>query len=85
MTAEHPRYQIVEKIAEGDFATVYRGIDRELNREVAIKQIHDQYLADPKKLESYWGEAQLLARLEHPYIMTIFDICLLYTSPSPRD
>ena len=74
MTAEHPRYQIVEKIAEGDFATVYRGIDRELNREVAIKQIHDQYLADPKKLESYWGEAQLLARLEHPYIMTIFDI-----------
>ena len=74
MTTEHPRYQIVEKIAQGDFATVYRGIDRELNREVAIKQIHDQYLADPTKLERYWGEAQLLARLEHPYIMTIYDI-----------
>lgn len=74
MTTEHPRYQIVEVIAQGDFATVYRGIDRELNREIAIKQIHDQYLADPKKLERYWGEAQLLARLEHPYIMTIYDI-----------
>jgi serine/threonine protein kinase len=74
MTTEHPRYQIVEVIAQGDFATVYRGIDRELNREIAIKQIHEQYLADPKKLEQYWGEAQLLARLEHPYIMTIYDI-----------
>ena len=74
MVSEHPRYQIVEKIAQGDFATVYRGIDRELDREVAIKQIHEQYLADPKKLERYWGEAQLLARLEHPYIMTIYDI-----------
>ena len=70
----HERYQIVEQIAKGDFATVYRARDLELNREVAIKQIHQQYLDDPTQLERYWQEAQLLASLDHPNIMTIYDI-----------
>ncbi len=68
------RFEIIESIAQGDFATVYRARDLELGREVAVKQIHQQYLTDPKKLDRYWHEAQLLARLEHPYIMTIYDI-----------
>ncbi len=68
------RFDIIETIAQGDFATVYRALDKELGREVAIKQIHQQYLVDPKKLERYWHEAHLLAKLEHPYIMTIYDI-----------
>ena len=70
----HVRFQIVETIAQGDFATVYKAVDNELGREVAIKQIHQQYLADPTKLERYWQEAQLLANTEHPYVMTIYDI-----------
>lgn len=70
----HPRYDIIEQIAVGDFATVFRARDRELNREVAIKQIHPQFLADERQLERYWQEAQLLASLEHPNIMTIYDI-----------
>ena len=70
----HERYQIIDQIAKGDFATVYRARDLELNREVAIKQIHQQYLDDPTQLERYWQEAQLLASLEHPNIMTIYDI-----------
>ncbi len=37
------RYEIVDTIASGDFATVCRGRDRELGREVAIKQIHQQF------------------------------------------
>jgi serine/threonine-protein kinase len=68
------RYQITEPIAKGDFATVYRGRDLELARDVAIKQIHQQYLEDPQQLDRYWQEAQLLASLEHPNIMTIFDV-----------
>lgn len=35
-----PRYEIVDTIATGDFAVVYRARDRELGREVAIKQIN---------------------------------------------
>ena len=70
----HPRYQPVDKIASGSFATVYRGKDLELGREVAIKQIHDQYLSDPQQLERYWAEAQLLASFQHPNIVTIYDL-----------
>ena len=70
----HPRYQPLEKIASGSFASVYRGKDVELGREVAIKQIHDQYLSDPQQLERYWAEAQLLASYPHPNIVTIYDI-----------
>jgi eukaryotic-like serine/threonine-protein kinase len=70
----HPRYQILEKIGSGSFATVYRGHDRELGRDVAIKQIHAQYLEDPHQLDRYWQEAQLLASFQHPNIVTIFDL-----------
>src|SRR5205807_3835099 len=70
----HPRYQLLDKIASGSFATVYRGRDTELGREVAVKQIQEQYLTDPQQLERYWGEAQLLASFQHPNIVTIYDI-----------
>lgn len=68
------RYELKEKIASGSFATVYRAHDAELGREVAVKQIHEQFLGDPKQLDRYWGEAQLLASLQHPNIVTIYDI-----------
>ncbi len=69
-----PRYEILNTIATGDFATVFRARDRELGREVAIKQIHQQFLHDPRQLERYWREAQLLATLQHPNILTIYDV-----------
>ncbi|MBN1393918.1 MAG: protein kinase [Pirellulales bacterium] len=68
------RYEIVDQIARGDFAVVYRARDRELGREVAVKQIHKQFLADDRRLARYWQEAQLLASLQHPNILTIYDV-----------
>ena len=68
------RYQILEKLGSGSFATVYRARDVELGREVAVKQLHQQYLEDPRQLARYWLEAQLLASLHHPNIVTIFDV-----------
>ena len=70
----HPRYQLLDKIASGSYATVYRGRDLELGREVAVKQIHEQFLTDPAQLDRYWAEAQLLASFQHPNIVTIYDI-----------
>ncbi|MCA9113638.1 MAG: protein kinase, partial [Planctomycetaceae bacterium] len=67
------RYEFLETIGSGSFATVYRARDLELGREVAIKQVHEQYLNDPESLERYWQEAQLLASLQHPNIVTIYD------------
>lgn len=68
------RYELLEKLGSGSFAAVYRARDKELGREVAIKQLHDEYLADPRRLARYWQEAQLLASLHHPNIVTIYDI-----------
>ena len=68
------RYELLERVGAGSFATVYRARDTELGREVAIKQIHEQYLANPDQMERYWLEAQLLAQLQHPNIITFFDI-----------
>ena len=68
------RYEILDTIATGEFATVSRARDRDLGREVAVKQIHAQYLADPRQLARYWQEAQLLASLQHPNILTIYDV-----------
>src|SRR5262245_46405129 len=70
----HPRYEVLGLIGNGDFAAVYRARDRELGRDVAIKQIHSQYMNDQRRLERFWREAQLLATLSHPHIMTIYDI-----------
>ena len=68
------RYEILDTIASGEFATVSRARDRDLGREVAVKQIHAQYLADPRQLARYWQEAQLLASLQHANILTIYDV-----------
>ncbi len=68
------RYELLDTIAAGEFATVSRARDRDLGREVAVKQIHAQYLADPRQLARYWQEAQLLASLQHPNILTIYDV-----------
>ncbi|HZN34971.1 MAG TPA: protein kinase [Pirellulaceae bacterium] len=70
----HDRYEILGLIGNGDFAAVYRARDRELGRDVAIKQIHGQYLSDPRRLERFWREAQLLASLQHPHVLTIYDV-----------
>ena len=74
MAKAKQRYQIEGEIASGDFATVYRGRDRELGRPVAVKKIHRQFLSDPKLLTRYWQEAQLLASLQHPHVITIHDL-----------
>ena len=68
------RYELLEMLGAGSFATVYRARDNELNREVAVRQINSQLLDDPRFLDRYWAEAQLLASVQHPHIVTIYDI-----------
>jgi len=68
------RYKLLDKIGEGSFAVVFRAQDLELGREVAIKQIQPQFLADSIQTERYWREANLLASFQHPRIVTIYDV-----------
>src|SRR5579875_1791071 len=68
------RYELHRLIGEGTFGRVYRGLDRRLRREVAIKVIKPWWAEDPAWAERFEREAQLLARLSHPNIVQIYDV-----------
>ena len=68
------RYVIQQQVGSGDFAKVYAAQDTKLGRKVAIKQLHSQFLDDQDKLERYWRESRLMLDLDHPNIMTIYDV-----------
>jgi eukaryotic-like serine/threonine-protein kinase len=68
------RYELHELIGEGTFGRVYRGYDRRLARNVAIKVIKPWWGEDPNWAESFEREAQLLARVSDPGIVQIFDV-----------
>jgi serine/threonine-protein kinase len=71
------RYQIQQRIGGGGMGSVYRATDRNLaHRVVAVKEMIEMF-ADPtaraKAIEDFKRESELLARLEHPSIPTIYD------------
>ncbi len=68
------RYELHELIGEGTFGRVYRGYDRRLAREVAIKVIKPWWTEDPDWADTFGREAQLLARVSDPGIVQIFDV-----------
>jgi serine/threonine protein kinase/formylglycine-generating enzyme required for sulfatase activity len=68
------RYRIIERVGVGSFATIYRGHDDDLGRDVAIKALHTRLLHSEKVLKSFLDEARILARLQHPGIVPIYDI-----------
>ncbi len=65
-------YEILERIGEGGMGTVYRAMDRMLEREVALKAIRPDLLRQPQILERFRSEARALARLSHPNVATIY-------------
>jgi eukaryotic-like serine/threonine-protein kinase len=68
------RYELHELIGEGTFGRVYRGYDRRLARDVAIKVIKPWWAEDPDWADSFGREAQLLARISDPGIVQIYDV-----------
>ncbi len=68
------RDELHELIGEGAFGCVYRGIDRRLARPVAVKVIKPWWSEDPDWVRSFEREAQLLARVNDPGIVQIFDV-----------
>jgi serine/threonine-protein kinase len=68
------RYELHELIGEGAFGRVYRGLDRRLHREVAVKVIKPWWAEDSVWVERFEREAHLLARVSDPGIVQIFDI-----------
>src|SRR5205823_5875145 len=65
---------ITAKLGAGAFGVVYRAHDDELRREVAIKLPHRHRIAKPQIAEAYLAEARVLASLDHPNIVPVFDV-----------
>ncbi len=70
------KYEIVERIGMGGQAIVYKGYDALLDRHVALKQISSHLAGDPKFLERFRKEAQILAKLgnEQESVVTIHEL-----------
>jgi len=67
------RYEILELVGEGGMGVVYRALDTQLDREVAVKVIREAATTDPKRIERFEREARAVARLSHPNILEIYD------------
>ncbi|MBM3144431.1 MAG: hypothetical protein FJ010_05540 [Chloroflexi bacterium] len=66
-------YRIIEKLGRGGMATVYKAYHPALDRYVAIKALHPAFLEDPNFLARFQREARVVAKLEHPNIVPIYD------------
>ena len=64
---------MIENIGEGGFGVVYRAKQAGVGREVAIKVARAELANDPEFIRRFDTEAQLVARLEHPYVVPLYD------------
>ncbi|WP_233842675.1 protein kinase [Dyella sp. 2HG41-7] len=67
------RYRIDGILGEGAMSMVYAGFDLEIQRRVAIKCLHDNFVDDPGYRKRFLVEARAAGHLTHPHIVTIFD------------
>ena len=67
-------YEIVGFVGAGGMGEVYRARDPRLNRDVAVKILHSSVAADPERLRRFTAEAQAVAALNHPNVLTIYEV-----------
>ena len=66
-------YRIVEQLGQGGMATVYKAYHAALDRYVAVKALHPAFGEDPNFEARFQREARVVAKLEHPNIVPVYD------------
>jgi serine/threonine protein kinase/tetratricopeptide (TPR) repeat protein len=66
-------YEITEEIGRGGMATVYRAYQPSMDRHVAIKVIRGSLLGEAVGRDRFQREARVVARLEHPHLLPVYD------------
>ena len=67
------RYRLVELHGQGGMATIFRAVDTQLGRDVAVKLLRPEYLRDPDFSSRFRQEAQNAASLNHPNVVSVYD------------
>lgn len=68
------KYEILDVLGRGGMGVVYRGIDKQIGREVAIKTLTQGFLRDANMLARFYEEGRRTGRLNHPNIVTVYDL-----------
>jgi serine/threonine-protein kinase len=83
VAAALPSYEVGEELGRGGWGVVLAGRHRQLDRNVAIKQLPRSFAADETVRKRFFVEAKLMASLDHPHIVPVYDfveqdgLCLL--------
>ena len=67
-------YEIISRIGEGGLGVVYRSMQLSMNRVVALKILHRQWVDDTDFRKRFLLEARLLGKLNHPNLITVYDV-----------
>lgn len=67
------RYKVAQRIGSGGMADVYLCQDQHLNRQVALKVMHERFAADKQFVERFEREAQAAAGLQHKNVVGVYD------------
>ena len=68
------RYRIESVLGQGSFGIVYLAHDEQLDRHVAIKVPHAHLVSQPDEAAEYLDEARVVAGLDHPHIVPVYDV-----------
>jgi eukaryotic-like serine/threonine-protein kinase len=68
------KYDVIEVLGRGGMGVVYRAIDRQIGREVAIKTLTQGVAGDREMLARFYEEGRKTGRLNHPHIVTVYDL-----------
>jgi len=68
------RYRLEDKVGEGGMGAVFVAHDTELDRKVAVKLLAAALVNDAEVLERFEREARLMAKLDHPHIVPVYDV-----------
>ena len=70
------RYKILNRLGGGGMSEVYKGLDTLLDRQVTVKILRQQYASAHDFVRKFRREAQAVARLSHPNIVSIYDVSI---------
>ncbi len=73
-SGSEPRYALRDRLGQGSMGQVFAAWDQVLEREVALKVLHPRLRRAPRAVQRLREEARMIARLEHPGVIPVYDV-----------